>query len=150
MDMRRFLVLAAAALAAACGDSTSPGQPGDLVIQRALWESRAIHSYDFDLTSSNEWFPPRTTRVSVRSGVVTKIVDVATGDSIGPGNSPGWPTMDDLFDRAAEVLESAESEEGEYVVLFHPTLSYITRLSADRFAWADDSFSYEVRNFVPR
>lgn len=148
MDMRRMLVLAVAALA--CGDSTSPGRPGDLVMQRALWEGRAIHSYDFDLTSSNEWFPTRTTRVSVRSGVVTKIVAVATGDSIGPGSSPGWPTMDDLFDRAAEVLESAEAEKGEYVVLFHPTLSYITRLSSDRFDWADDSFTYVVRNLIRR
>ena len=149
--MRIAVVLVTCALLAGCGDGTSPPTPGELVLQRALWERHSIASYDFDFTHSSEWFAVRTDRVSVRNGVVTKIVDLATGDSIGPQpDRRDWPTFEAIFDRAEFALEDAEAEEGTYVVTFDPSLNFIRRLAVDRFQWADDAFSYEIRNFVRR
>ena len=149
--MRLVALVGAVAILAACGESTSPATPGDLALQRALWEQHAIASYDFDFTHSSEWFSARTDRVSVRNGVVTKIVNLATGDSIGPHpDHRDWPTVDAIYDQAASALEDAETEEGTYEVRFDPNLNFIRRLAVDRFQWADDSFSYEIRNFVRR
>lgn len=149
--MRRFTLLACALLCTGCSHSTSPPTPGDLAIQRARWRSHAIASYDYDFTHSSEWFPPRTDRVSVRNGVVAKIVDLATGDSIGP--TAHWPgmTMDDLFDRAAKVLEDAGTEDDlTFELRFDPTLHYVRQLSADRANWADDVWWYSTANLRPR
>ena len=147
--MKRFALILAVTVAA-CSDSPAEPRPGDLALQRALWEQSGIVSYDYELTHTNEWFPPQTQRISVRNGSVTRIIDVATGDSIGPGPTSIGMTIDGLFDVAEGVLADAGKEEMTYELLFDPDAHYVRRVFADRHAWADDSFGFVARNLVRR
>lgn len=146
--MRTLVALTALFLTGCAGDGgLAPTRVGNLAIQRALWTARAITSYDYDLTSASEWFPPKETRVEVRNGLVARIIDLETGEATTPGGAHRGLTIDSLFTRAAEV---EANDELIVEVRYDANLNYVRLVSADHPQWADDSWWYSTRNLVPR
>src|SRR5688500_14841685 len=146
--MRRYARILAFISLGACGDSTAP-VAGDLVLNRQRWADRAITSYDFELVSANEWFAPRTYVISVRGGIVTRMVNKADGAEVPLTASSQQLSIDGLFERALELQKEANDDSKlQFEVRFDPILNYVRFLSADHTDWADDSYSYSASNLV--
>ena len=142
----RFASLLVALLTMGCGVfDPRPSDPlAELAVHRERWQRLAIRDYDYDVTYANEWFPPKSVRIEVRDGNVTRVTDRSTGEII---LANGWPTVDSLFARAERNLR-----EPERVVelRYDPLQHYPTLLTADAPHWADDAESYHVSGLVRR
>lgn len=98
-----FAVGVIVCVAAACSGSTGPDR-FDLPIRRAQWEAQHITSYQYDYLVTGYFivYEDRPVRVVVRDGVVQSAVYIADGEPV-PGPTSEWPTIDQLFDRAARA-----------------------------------------------
>ena len=137
------LLLSAATVlfAAGCTGATDPG--GTLALHRARWQARGIASYRFDFHQTG--FFITCTGPLVRLHVTAGVIDAATDQSTGqplPVNGC-WPTIDQLFDRAAQAEQVGSLTSIDY----DPTLDYPTRIE---FAGPPDASGSDfVSNLQP-
>lgn len=105
--MRSTLWIAASAvvcLAAYCRITTGPDHFDQLPIHRAAWEALHITNYQYDylLTGFFINYAGKPIRIVVRDGAVQSAVFIANGE-LAPGPTSNWPTIDQLFVRAAQA-----------------------------------------------
>jgi hypothetical protein len=98
-----WLLLAVGACIAACSGSTSPDR-FDLSVHRAEWEEKHIASYQYDYLVTGYFidYAGRPIRLTVHDGAVESAVYISDGTPV-PGGPNSFPTIDQLFDRAAEA-----------------------------------------------
>jgi hypothetical protein len=102
--LRHRPVLAAVfCLVAGCSATTGVSQH-ELAVRRARWEARGIADYQYDYLVTGFFinYGGRPIRIEVRHGVVQAATFVATGEPV-PGQVSEWPTIDQLFDHAAQA-----------------------------------------------
>lgn len=123
------LLLAVATLLAACSGSTDPNGFArvELARHRSQWQAAALHSYDFDYQFSAMIASPapQPVRISVRADTVARVVSVPTGDEVTLVFP--WPTIDVLFDRAAQALASPDDRP---TITYDAQLGYPTSINA--------------------
>jgi hypothetical protein len=118
----------------------------ELNMQRALWNSKNISSYDFTLDVNCFCGPIVTPAVvSVRSGAITSVKDPTTMAAVPIFDV--YETVDGLFDFLQSGINfPAHTLEAN----FDPQLGYPTRIDYDFVLLvADDEGSYIARNLVP-
>jgi hypothetical protein len=93
--------------------------------RRARWAAHGLTSYEYDYEVTGFFinYAGRSIHLVVRAGVVQSATDVATGLA-EPGATSQWPTIDALFDEAAQA--AAGGSLGS--VRFDPTLDYPTQI----------------------
>jgi hypothetical protein len=127
MLVRTFASLIAAALLAACDNSTGPsslgGLPG-LAQQESKWESRSLHDYLFDYHYQFAGIT-EAARIYVTDDSVAAAADLTTGAALSLDASSPWPTVDSLFARARSALGS---KDVDVKITYHAALGYPTRI----------------------
>ena len=126
---------------ATCTGMTGPD--GDVGGHRARWQARRITTYQFDFHQSGFFIACTgpSVRVHVTAGVVDSATDLATGQ---PVNSlTCWPTIDQLFDRAAQAQQANSLTDIQY----DPALDYPTHIEIAGLP--DASGSYSASNLQP-
>jgi hypothetical protein len=119
----------------------------ELNLQRALWNSKNISSYDFTLDVSCFCGPIVTPAlVSVRSGVITSVKDPVTMAVVDPAFHDVYRTVNGLFDFLQQGVNfPAHTLEAT----FDPQLGYPTQIVYDFVLLvADDEGSFRARNLV--
>jgi hypothetical protein len=126
---------------ATCTGMTSPD--GDIGGHRARWQAQRITTYQFDFHQSGFFIACTgpSVRVHVTAGVVDAATDLATGQPVSPLTC--WPTIDQLFDRAAQ----AEQANSLTAIRYDPALDYPTHIEIA--GPPDASGSYSVFNLQP-
>jgi Family of unknown function (DUF6174) len=136
----------------ACGTTTQPDsgafvddRPATraaLQQARGRWNSLGISDYQYAFQRSCFCAPDFTApvRIAVRQGQVAEVTSVQSGQ---PRPIEGYPTVDDLFARLQEALDSgAENVQATYdPALGYPTRFFIdqsTRIADEEF-WAESS-----------
>jgi uncharacterized protein DUF6174 len=94
----------------------------DLNRHRAAWEAQGLtdYSYVYELDGFLINYAGKPIRLEVRQDTVRSAVVIATGDTL----AGHWPTIDDLFDQAAE----AQHDDILKAITFDPVLSYPVRM----------------------
>lgn len=116
--------------AAQCSAATDPQgnvvtEPrGSVAQRRAQWESHGVTNYRFDYHQTGFFIPCTgpSVRVQVKGGTVDTVVELSTGKTLDPKTC--WPTIDQLFDRAA----AAEAVGALAAIEYDPVLGYPTRI----------------------
>jgi len=100
---RWFALCVVMLLAVACNDSTSPNG-AELTIRRAQWDAQHIASYQYDFLVTGFFinYEGRPIRIVVRDGIVQSAVFIDDGQPAS-GRPSDWPTIDQLFARAASA-----------------------------------------------
>jgi hypothetical protein len=147
---RRTLLLLAVLLCtvSACSEVLSVSAV-EMDRHRALWIASGMLSYRYDYQRSCECGPDtvRPVRIEVLGGSVTSVTFLDDGESLQSPTVGAFPTIDDLF---AKIDEAIESDAESVVVTYHPTLGYPTLLSVDyRREIADDEFTITASNLEP-
>lgn len=141
----------------ACGTSTDPDgvgfvddRPATLAAlqqARGRWSSLGISDYQYAFQRSCFCAPDfrAPVRIGVRQGEVAEVTSVETGQ---PRPVEGYPSVDDLFARLQEALDSgAENVE----VTYDPGLGYPTRFFIDQSTRiADEEFWVETSGLTRR
>lgn len=122
------LVVALAALLAACGSSNDPNAfaRAELSRHRTQWHSAALHDYAYDFQIAANLAPAVTqpVRITVTADHVTRVVNRFSGAEVSITAYP-WPTIDDLFDRADQALASGDVL---VTITYDATLGYPTHI----------------------
>jgi len=141
MSSSRALVLAVL-LATACTKSvqTEPvvdPRPG-FDRQEKVWNGAAVTSYTMEQEVRRFAGAGATARLTVRNGVITDAVYVATGDLVPVGARSLYYTVPQLFTMMRSVYATAPSK---FDVLYDATLGYPVRIIVDpTSAITDDDY----------
>jgi len=131
MDVRiRQAILGFALLVGGgCGDAPLELSSSTLADHRARWSAAGIQDYQFEVLQQCECAPAmvRPAIVEVRRGAVTRVT-YRTGEVAAPDARALFPTVDDLFDRIDEAIES---EAATMTVSYDTVLGYPTQISID-------------------
>ena len=117
----------------------------DLDTNRSLWDSQSASDYDYFLQRSCFCFPDtrRPGLVSVRSGVITMVIDAETSAMLDPQS---FLRVDELFDTLQDAIDTNAFEINSQ---FDNILGYPRSFSIDYFAMiADDEIYYTARDLV--
>ena len=144
------MAAAVLATAVACGSDSifGPPVPGDLAERRLTWALLGIDDYDLTVTYGNMWVSPMTSVVQVRNDAVVACRDADGSTLRDPADTWLCPSMDDLFDRAEDLLESGEG--WTLTMEYDRRLGVIRTMFADVPRWADEEFGYTVRDLRRR
>ena len=111
----------------ACGQPTAPSS-SDLAAHRALWLAQAPshYSYQYEVTGFFNALDGKPIVLEVRQDTVRSATFTQTGQPV-PGSPAGFPTVDDLFTFASNMLENHWLR----AVVFDPRLNYPTQIDVD-------------------
>ncbi len=118
--------------------------------ERALWQALDIQNYDFvyGVSCFCGFTRPNPAKLSVRGGVVVKVVPVdSAGFTREIGTPSTYPTVDSLF----SILETAQKNTPKGVTVeFDPTYHFPTKMFIDPIKNAvDDEVTYTIQKFTP-
>lgn len=123
---RKYESLAASALIllAACSDPTGNSST-DVSSHRARWLSHGLtkYTYHYKVTGFLISYAGHDIHIVVINGVVQSATDITTGQP-APGAPSSWPTIDKLFDEAAQAAADGSLRGAR----FDATLDYPTEL----------------------
>ena len=117
--------------------------PGELSVQRQVWEQQGIDDYRFVLGRTCMCEPLPIVHVDVRDGRVVAVREVKSGRAV-PGEE--WQdilTVDGVF----AVIERAQARGETPQVAYHPTLGYPMAVMIGTFEF-DGGFGYQLRGLV--
>ncbi len=128
----------------ACRESTGP-EPvaGELSTYRDLWRAQEIDDYQFTYARSCFCTPEdqEPVRITVRDDRVVSVVSLKTGEKRG---TLSYPTVERLFDRLAEAMQSGTYAEAKY----HPRLGYPVQAVVGTLA-NDAGVAHSLRELRP-
>ena len=108
------------------GACTSPTTPeNDLADYRTLWEAQRLTDYTFDVVRNCFCLARADVRVTVKSGVITSVTELASEVAHDP---EFFRTIDGLFDL---VQDAYDRDAHEVQVDFDPDRGYPTRIWID-------------------
>ncbi len=145
----RVLVVLLPLVLSGCGifDFLNGSQLDELRRNRQRWEALEIRSYDYEHRKSCFCQPVinQRVRVEVRNGVVTRTVNIATGEEVSDPYIT-WPTIDELFDQTEHLLGT----DYKLKITYDPALYFPARVSGDVPRALDDEFTTTAENLVQR
>lgn len=121
----------------ACVSEILDKQVQEFLLNRSLWQSHGITSYqvDYHRDCSCNARPPVT--VTVVNNQVTV-----------PADAPYIPTIDELFDRIETISRSAL---GSVEVEYDTQYGFPIRITADPHHWSStNQYTITLQNFVPQ
>lgn len=144
---RTILVGILAASMAGCTSPLSPVESRELQEAEARWTARPFEAYSFEMRvgcfcapALNEW-----SRVEVVNGTVSRVITIASGNDVSPGEKHYFPTVERLF---ADIRQaSGENWVQDIEVEFDAALGYPTTIRFEpKRGILDAGSSYELRN----
>lgn len=144
---RPLLLLALLACVHGCDSAPLEPLQRELLVQRSEWRKLGIADYDVDVRFLNMWYDEGWHRVEVRSGVVSRCVNLATDEEVTLEDR-SCATVERLFARALELQSS--DDDWMLTLEFDPTQAYIRALSGDVPEMADEEFTFLAENLVVR
>lgn len=147
---RTALFICLATGLAGCSDSASP-QRDPLESSRALWESRALDDYEFELGRACFCYPEYVgpARIRVRDDRVESVVYTSNGAPVPDSLITAyWTiTIDSLFGKILELRDEAPDTMG---VRYNTDLGYPESIYVDfDRLLADDEFDWRVSHIEP-
>lgn len=138
-----------AALLAACGSPTAPGDQSEaLARNRALWARKGPENYQIVMSRACECLPDATQPVTiiVRNGVVEGR-QYLSGTAVDPQYEALFVSIPELFD----LIQQAINENAPGIgVRYDAQLGYPESIQIDWVAGtADDEVSYRISDFGP-
>lgn len=128
-----------------CSDELA-GPRSDLEDARASWQRAGPESYEYVYHVLCFCAIVEPVRIVVVEDSVTAAFFVEGDQPLPPEQAAWMPTVDDLFDRLADVLEQ---DPVEYSAEFDPALGFPTRASVDVSRQiADEEFSFTAYELV--
>lgn len=104
----------------ACRESTGPDPvSGELSPYQKLWQAQGMDDYQFTYARACFCTPEdqEPVRITVRGDRVVSVASLKMGEKRG---TLSYPTVDGLFDRLADAMQSGTHAEAKY----HPRLGY--------------------------
>jgi Family of unknown function (DUF6174) len=143
--MIRRILLLTLALAAACDPSRALTPiPGDVSVQRQVWDRQEIDDYRFSFARYCHCSPLELVRVEVRDGEIVEVREADSGRRLPQEAWVGTPTVDELFDRIAQAQATGEHNQASY----HPTLGYPMAAVIGQLA-LDAGVAYRLHDLRP-
>jgi hypothetical protein len=111
-------------LIAACSDPTENSST-DVSGHRARWLSHGLtkYAYDYKVTGFLISYAGHDIHLVILNGAVQSATDITTGQA-APGEPSSWPTIDKLFEEAAQAAANGSLRGAR----FDATLDYPTEL----------------------
>jgi hypothetical protein len=125
----RLLAAAVVLSAGACSNPTEKSSahvsPTDISAHRARWSAHGLtkYAYDYRVAGFLVSYAGHDIRLVILNGVMRSATDLVTGQA-APGDPASWPTIDKLFDEAAQAAADGTLRDAK----FDPTLDFPTEL----------------------
>jgi hypothetical protein len=142
-----LLAVCSIPLAAACGsDSEVDRRLDGLAAARSVWIAAAPATYEFTYSRLCFCLVEFPARVQVDAGVVTRVVDLQSSETLSAERNAGFPTVEELF---IELDDLIRLEPFRLEVQYDPELGYPSFVSVDiEERVVDEEFSYTVEDLA--
>lgn len=130
----------------ACSLLTGPNDLDNLESARSRWKEQGLQDYTYDLRWDCFCGAPagRWIRVYVVRDAVVEATYIDNGEDVELRYVRDLPTIPDLFDRVADILED---EPDDFDVIYHRDDGHPILLLVDMIENAvDDEYSFQSRN----
>jgi hypothetical protein len=128
------------ALAAACGDATSPAS-NDLAANRQRWAAANVNDYQYIYRALCFCATIDSVRVLVSADSVRSAIRLPKGEQLDPSE---FPTVEALF----KIVDDANAAKREVHVAYHWQFGFPTKIDLPgRPGWADDGATYFISGF---